>query len=52
MLPQRDHADLGLLPDRDRADLRPGQENAPGAAATASEGLQNTQPAFERKSRP
>ncbi len=34
--------DLGLWPEEDRTeDLRPGKKNAPGVAATTSEGDQN-----------
>jgi hypothetical protein len=50
VLPQEEHADLGLLPDSDfTEDLRP-KKNAPGRCANTAEGLQNTHHPIEKES--
>lgn len=45
-----EHEDLGLNPEADRTEDLRAERNALGRCANTAEGLQNTQPAIERKS--
>lgn len=49
VLPQQDHADLGLVSDDRTEDLRPETRNALGRCSNTAEGLQNDPPTNEQE---